>query len=302
MLLIRRDFQQGMKFFDLHCDTVVKAMSNRCGFKDSRLHINPEQKNLPQKWEQCFALWQDDSLCGADAFEKCRIQLEFYKKELLPFFNGNSRAHLTIENARALGDDVDNVYFFKQEGVEIMALTWNGENALGYGAACEEKRLKPFGKRCLKELENAGIIIDVSHLNKTGFCDVCKVATKPFVASHSNCSAVYRHKRNLDRWQIEQIKQCNGLIGVCFYDAFLGSGKVDTFRKIYENIYFLLSVGAEKCICFGSDFDGARLSSAINSIQKVESLYFYLLQTDIPSKTVEDIFYNNARDFFSRYV
>ena len=125
-----------------------------------------------------------------------------------------------------------------------------------------------------------------------------KIATKPFVASHSNCSAVYRHKRNLENWQLQQIISSGGLIGICFYDAFLGEGKVDTFKKIYENIYCILSMGGEKNICFGSDFDGARLNPMINSIEKVRDLYTYLKGTDIPETTLENIFYNNAKEFF----
>lgn len=288
-----------MRFFDLHCDTVSSAMARKNGFQDASLSINSGLSNLPQKWEQCFSLWQDGSLKGEAAFLKCKEQLHFFHKEILPYEKaGERKFHLTVENACAIGDDTDNIHYFKAQGVEMMSLTWNGENALGFGAACEEKRLKPFGKKCIKEMEKAGIVIDTSHLNKTGFCDVCKTATKPFVASHSNCSAVYRHKRNLEKWQIEQIKQCGGLIGICFYDGFLGSGRVDTFRKIYENIHYLLCMGAEKNISFGSDFDGARLSCAINSIEKVRNLYYYLKMTDIPQKVLDDIFYNNAKEFF----
>ena len=42
-------------------------------------------------------------------------------------------------------------------------------------------------REAVKELERNRIIIDVSHLNRAGFWELCEVAERPFVATHSNC-------------------------------------------------------------------------------------------------------------------
>ena len=41
------------------------------------------------------------------------------------------------------------------------------------------------------------MIVDVSHLGDAGFWDVAHMATRPFIATHSNARAVCGHTRNL---------------------------------------------------------------------------------------------------------
>lgn len=54
-------------------------------------------------------------------------------------------------------------------------------------------RLTPLGKEAVREMERTGVAVDVSHLSRRGFRDVAGLARAPFLASHSNCNAVYRH-------------------------------------------------------------------------------------------------------------
>lgn len=51
----------------------------------------------------------------------------------------------------------------------------------------------------------AGILLDVSHLNDPGFTQMLDVASRPFVASHSNARSVCGHPRNLADWQIREM-------------------------------------------------------------------------------------------------
>ena len=88
-----------------------------------------------------------------------------------------------------------------QDGVRMCTLTWNGANALGSGNLTSEG-LTGFGRSMVRELEAREIIVDVSHLNDEGFKDVCKVAEKPFAASHSNARSICAHPRNLADWQL----------------------------------------------------------------------------------------------------
>ena len=56
--------------------------------------------------------------------------------------------------------------------------------------------------------------VDVSHLNDDGFADVCSLAKKPFIASHSNARNVYLNYRNLRDEQIEAVAEQGGVIGL----------------------------------------------------------------------------------------
>lgn len=66
---------------------------------------------------------------------------------------------------------------------------------MSWAAAVENgaRRLTPLGKEAVREMERTGVAVDVSHLSRRGFRDVAGIARAPFLASHSNCNAVYRH-------------------------------------------------------------------------------------------------------------
>ena len=75
----------------------------------------------------------------------------------------------------------------------------------------------------LERMNELGILVDVSHLSEAGFYDVARHSKKPFVASHSCCRALGEHPRNLTDDQLRTLGDSGGIVGINFYDAFLGS-------------------------------------------------------------------------------
>ena len=284
-----------MHYTDLHCDTVTRCYKESKSFLDGDLQINAVKSKGIENYEQFFALWLNDEPKGETAFSLCKNILDYYDKEITPVIKGypNIKPHLSIENASALGGDLHNIAYFKERGVEMMSLTWNGENDLASGVNAKGG-LKPLGKQVVKEMARYGIAVDVSHLNERGFYEVCLIDSIKVVASHSNCYDICPHRRNLKKWQIKEIISRGGLIGLNFYPLFLGTGKFDVFSKIRDNIEYLLSLGGERCIAFGSDFDGAEMSPQLDGIDKIGEMYSYLLSSGLSKRVVEGAFYKNA--------
>ncbi len=284
-----------MMYSDLHCDSITKAYEKKMSITDSRLAVKISSDKFIKR-EQCFALWLSDELHGEAAFCYAKKLLKFYKECEDEIKSWGVTPHLTIENASALGGNLSNIAYFREFGAVMMSLTWNGENDLASGADAVGG-LKPLGKDAIREMEKQGIILDVSHLNEEGFRDVCKIATKPFIASHSNCYDICPHRRNLKKWQIKEIIDRGGLIGINFYPAFLGSG--NAFELIRQNIEYILSLGGENCIALGSDFDGAKMSDELKTADDVVKLRDYLLCRGMSESVVEKVFYKNAVNFLS---
>ena len=279
-----------MMYSDLHCDSVTKAYRESISLFGGTLAVKLGSDKFIRR-EQCFALWLDDKLHGEPAFSYCKELLGFYKANEDEIKARGVTPRLTLENASSLGGDLNNIAFFKEQGVKMMSLTWNGENDLASGVDAKGG-LKPKGKEAVKEMKNSGIIIDVSHLNEKGFRDVCKIGVKPFIASHSNCYDICPHKRNLKQWQVKEIISRGGLIGINFYPPFLGKGSA--FERVGDNIEYLLSLGGENCIALGSDFDGAEMSDELKSADDVARLYNYLIARGMSKEVVEKVFYKNA--------
>lgn len=292
-----------MKYFDLHCDSITASYETGESVYDGKLQFNCVKSKDIKEFKQCFSLWLDDRLEGQAAFSYCN---RLYEKYLYEMGNMYSKVYknltpiLTIENCRALGENINYINYWKNMGVKMMGLTWNGDNSLASGVKGNLKRgLTRFGRECIAEMERQDIVTDVSHLNEKSFRDVCRCATKSFVASHSNCYDIYPHPRNLKKYQIDFIANTGGLIGLCFYKDFLCEKGESILESFYKNLYYLLSKGYEKNIAIGSDFDGATGSEEITGVESVPKVYEYLLKRGIDEKILKNIFHNNAEKFFS---
>ena len=283
-----------MNYTDLHCDTITRCYNEKKSFYDGDLQINALKTKGIENYRQFFALWLSDEPRGEAAFSLCKNMLDYYDKEMAPIIREctNIEPHLSIENATALGGNLDNIGYFSDRGVEMMSLTWNGENDLASGVNAEGG-LKTFGRQVLKEMARYNMTLDVSHLNERGFYEACLNDSIRVVASHSNCYDICNHRRNLKHWQVKELISRGGLIGLNFYPPFLGTGQIDVYGKIKDNIEYLLSLGGEKAIAFGGDFDGAEMSPKLDGIDKIGELYEYLLSEGLSKRVVEGCFYKN---------
>lgn len=129
---------------------------------------------------------------------------------------------LGLEGLHSIGEDVEALYTLYQLGFRHASLTWNEENPLATGVSGDVNRgLTDLGRKAIKIIEDLGMILDVSHANEKTFWDICDIATKPFIASHSNCKSICDVKRNLTDRQIKAIGEKGGLIGVNAYNGFV---------------------------------------------------------------------------------
>ena len=93
-----------------------------------------------------------------------------------------------------------------------------------------------------------------------------------------------------------------GIVGLNFCRDFLN--KTATNAKmcdIIKNAEHFLSLGGEKILAVGGDFDGADIPSDMTGIESMSALYEMFLHHNYSEALVEDIFFNNALSFFERY-
>lgn len=282
-----------MNYFDLHCDTVT-AMAD--GKADCAVALN--NSGVFERYTQAFAIWINDSVSPDIAFQKAGDYYTYFKEHILCSKNRSFAPFLTLENAISFGNSLDNITTWKKRGVRAVTLTWNGANALGYGSSFPDARgLTEYGKEALSEMNRLGIVADVSHLNRSGFYDCISLSKAPVIATHSNCAALCPHTRNLDDEQLRALFSAGGLLGICYYPLFLGKG--DVFELIYEHIYHALELGGETLVCFGSDFDGAKMDSSLNSLQDVKNLRAFLGRKGFDDALLDKLFFCNAQNFFN---
>lgn len=165
---------------------------------------------------------------------------------------------LSIEGGEALGGSLGALRTFHRLGVRALGLVWNHRNELADGVADADSGggLTPFGRQVVSEMESLGMVVDVSHLSESGFWDVVRHATKPFIASHSNARALCDHPRNLTDRQIKAIADADGVIGVNFAPQFLSVRDRATLDDVVAHINHIVDVAGVRHVGIGSDFDG----------------------------------------------
>ena len=122
--------------------------------------------------------------------------------------------------------------------MRYLGLTWNDSPDWASSAKDEtdpgwtgKKGLSQFGIQVIKQMNQLGMMIDVSHSGEQTFYDVLKYSDKPIIASHSSVYAICPHYRNLKDEQIKALAQKGGVIFINFYPGYL----VKDFDDVYMN-------------------------------------------------------------------
>ena len=188
------------------------------------------------------------------------------------------------------------------DGVRMMTLTWNGENEIGKGSADQDFGLKPFGVEVIKEMENMGMVIDVSHLSDAGLRDVLKNVDCAVAASHSNLREICGHRRNLTDEYFKEMVRREGIVGINFYKAFLNNNEENaSLSDIIKHIERMLLLGGENAVCMGSDYDGCDVVNGIRKMKDIPNLYD-LVEKEFGKELAEKIFWKNAYNFFAKRI
>lgn len=193
-----------------------------------------------------------------------------------------------IEGLSCIGEDADKLNEFYEFGTRLAMLTWNEVNALGAGASSGvHSGLTDLGKKVARKIQDLGMILDVSHLNVSGFWDVADLATKPFIASHSNCSALSSVHRNLTDDQLRAIRDVNGIVGLCAFNLFIDSDyRKQTVDNLARHASHMIDIMGINHVACGFDFfEFIEDESTLNTMTSMECQPTKNLQSasDIPN-------------------
>lgn len=307
-----------MRYFDLHCDTLVTCLEKGKSLLKNDLHVSVEKGNRYTPYIQCAAIWLPDDVRGEAALDYFDRHADFFEREaqsgaFTVIRSGNELEALegkpgvglmlTVEGGAAIAGKLENLAHLRQRGVRMMTLTWNGSNEIGSGVLSGDKfGLTPFGILAVQGMERLGIVIDISHASERLFFDVAEHTERPFVASHSNAKALCGHPRNLTDEQIRVMIQRGGLIGLNYFKAFLNNEPdCANIEDLYAHAEHILSLGGADILAMGSDFDGSTMPHGITGLESIEDIANIFLRHNLPESLVDKIFYENAFAFFKRF-
>jgi len=167
---------------------------------------------------------------------------------------GKTALVLGLEGCAPLGYDPEMLEVFVRLGARLIGFTWNERNPFASGAKQPDgEGLTPLGRALVRTGDRLGVVFDVSHLNERTFWDVLETSTRPVVASHSNCRALFNHARNITDEQIKAIAARGGVISLMIQSFVLSpaiAGLDDFLRHVSHAVEL---VGVDH-VGFGYDF------------------------------------------------
>lgn len=308
-------------FFDLHCDTFTKIIENEAAnLRNNDFHVDLMKLKKSNYIGQCFAMFVDikknknpfnyvnqmiDKYYSEINKNKDLIKPIFTTKDLITAKNKNLIASiLCVEEGESIEGSLLNLETLYNKGVRMMTLTWNYPNKIGFPNSLGDNKntslgLTDFGIKVVKKMEELNMIIDVSHGSDKLVLDVLNNTTKAFIASHSNSSFVFNHKRNLSDELLKKMKDRNCLIGLNFCKAFVNSNKDKMYLDdLFKHIEHLREIIGINNIALGTDFDGISCELEIEDASKMGLLIDYLKKKNYSLEDIEKITYKNAYNFF----
>jgi membrane dipeptidase len=178
---------------------------------------------------------------------------------------GKLAAILVIENSEVLEGSLNVLRMLHRIGVRSIGITHNLNTwaAAGNAEAQCGGGLTRFGVEMVQEMNRLGMVVDVSHIAERGFYDVLEVSEQPVIASHSCCTALCDHPRNLTDDQIRALAQHGGVMGITFVPYFVDPEwkhsdwpAVPSLEQLLDHVDHAVKVGGIDHVGIGSDFDG----------------------------------------------
>lgn len=301
-----------MRLFDLHCDTLGLGYYAGESIAHNSGCVSLSEGAALERWFQTFAAFipenaeNPEAVCFGLLDTADRWEQEHPERFSVLRCSGHPRpiaacvALLSVENGGALAATADPIDRLADRGVQMLSLTWNGDNGWASGCLGDSGRgLTGCGIAAVRQMDALRILPDVSHLNERGFWQLLEETDQPVLATHSNAAAVCPHPRNLTDDQFRAVQERGGLVGLNLYAPHLGVTNGADFAAVFAAHWqHFLDLGGEHTVCLGSDFDGMPRPS-VGGVSGLPTLYAQLETMGYDRPLLDGLFYDNARRFFA---
>jgi membrane dipeptidase len=187
-----------------------------------------------------FSIWISSKITGLEAVKRAKTQIAAVHEQVKRNSNeivlattadevraakkqGKIAVLIGVEGGHMIGNDLDVLREYAASGVRYMTLTHSGNDE--WADSSTDKRahngLTDFGKDVVREMNQLGVIVDISHVADKTFYDALAVSKAPMFASHSSCRAICDAARNMTDQMIKDLAAKGGVIQINYHVSFL---------------------------------------------------------------------------------
>lgn len=323
LLMLLTSFHSSSTLIDLHND-ILEVMTSDTSYHLKYRH-NYNHTDIPRLKDggvdlQFFSVWVSPTQYS-NYFQQAQVMLNIFNSELNENQNTITQAFnwqqadsiiqqnkiaavIGVEGGHHIENSLDNLVSLYNSGMRYMTITWN--NSTDWAVSAQDSRsatvgLSDFGRQVIRTMDSLGIIIDVSHTGIKTIQDILQETQNPIVATHSGVRALRNHYRNLYDWQIQDIANSGGVIGVVFYPYFLNGTSSATIQDVIAHIDYIKNLVGIDYVAIGSDFDGIEVvPSGLEDTSKFPNLTEALFDHGYTKEEIEKILYKNFKRVFEQ--
>ena len=159
--------------------------------------------------------------------------------------------------------DPDNIFDWWEDGLRAIGLTHFGNNRYA-GGTHSENGLEPEAKPLLENIEQRGMVLDLTHLSDKAFFEAVDLFGGRVLASHQNARKFVDDVRQFSDEQIKIVIERDGVLGAALDTWMLqpnwvrGESRPEvTLQRVVDNIDHVCQLaGNVRHAGIGSDLDG----------------------------------------------
>lgn len=174
--------------------------------------------------------------------DRCALALTSNDVERI---NGSGKKAIMtgLEGGYVIGNDLSKIEKLYNLGTRYITLVHNGYNLICNSSDSSDtldddntlhNGISEFGKKVVANMNQLGIICDVSHMSEQSFYDLIEISRAPVIASHSCCRTLCDHVRNLSDNQIRALAKKGGVVQLAAVSSFLKPIFVDYYKEEWK--------------------------------------------------------------------
>ena len=175
-----------------------------------------------------------------------------------------------LQNSTPLGDDLARLQDLHTLGIRIIQLTYNSRNLAGDG--CLERTnsgLSHFGVELVAKMNEAGLLVDLSHCGEATTRDGIAFSKKPVAISHAGCKRIYDHPRNKTDELLKALADKGGVIGIFQINPYIGAKERHSLDDYLAHIDHAVKIAGEDHVGIGSDREHRAIPDTPEEKQKL---------------------------------
>ncbi|MEJ8635413.1 dipeptidase [Streptomyces sp. NPDC006475] len=225
------------------------------GDQTGRLHTDIPRLRAGGVGAQFWSVYVRSDMSGEDAVSATLEQIDGvqqllsrYPADLAPALTagdmekargeGRIASLMGAEGGHSINNSLATLRALHTLGVRYMTLTHNDNTAWADSATDEPGvgGLSAFGREVVREMNRAGMLVDLSHVAASTMRDALDTSVAPVLFSHSSARAVCDHVRNIPDDVLERLADNGGVAMATFVPKFILPAAGDWTRAADENL------------------------------------------------------------------